>query len=163
MRIQPIVDRPDLIDIVARWQFDEWGHRELDGSLDVLVDALRRQAASPDSIAITFVAMDGDVPIGTASVVEQTAKVYRASPRQRDLSPWLASVYVRPKYRGRGVATALVRHVTAHVASSGVARFYLFTDGTRGLYEACGWQVIGIDQHGGREMTIMAIDTCTAT
>jgi GNAT superfamily N-acetyltransferase len=146
---------------VAQWLFDEWGHVEPDGSLDRLAAGLQQQAASPDAIANTFVALDGDVPIGTAGVVEQTAEVYRASPRQRDLSPWLASVYVPPEHRGRGIATALVHHAAAHVAARGVTPFYLFTDGAQGLYERCGWQTIGTDDHSGLTMSIMAIDLST--
>jgi hypothetical protein len=46
----------------------------------------------------------------------------------------------------------------SEVASLGVRRFYLFTDSARGLYEKCGWHVIGTDRHGGLEMTIMAVD-----
>jgi len=112
----------------------------------------------PDRIAGTFVALDGDEPLGCAGVVEQTAETYRASPRQRNLTPWLASVYVRPEMRGRGVATALVRHAMARTANLGVTRLYLFTDGARGLYEKLGWQVVGADHYGGLTMSIMAID-----
>jgi GNAT superfamily N-acetyltransferase len=152
---------PELIPVVAQWLFDEWGRVEPDGSLDHLDASLRHQAASPDAIATTFVALDGAVPVGTAGVVEQTAEVYRASPRQRDLSPWLASVYVPLEHRGRGIATALVQHAMDHVAANGVTRLYLFTDAAQGLYERCGWQVIGSDDHSGLTMTIMAIDLPT--
>jgi GNAT superfamily N-acetyltransferase len=159
----PIWECPELITVVAQWLFDEWGHIEPDGSLDHLVAGLRHQAASPDAIATTFVALDGTLPVGMAGVVEQTAEVYRASPRQRDLSPWLGSVYVPPEHRGRGIASALVRHAMAHVWARGISRFYLFTDGAQGLYERCGWQAIGVDRYAGRSMTIMAVDVSPST
>ena len=158
MRIVSIAQRPDLVEVVARWQFDEWERLEPGESLAGRIAGLTAQAADGDGVVATFVALDRDVPVGTASVVEQTDTVYRASPRQRDLTPWLASVYVPPECRGRGIATALVHHAVAHVTRHGVARFYLFTDGARGLYERCGWRVLGVDAYGGREMTIMAID-----
>lgn len=159
MRIVSIADRPDLIEVVAQWQFDEWGRLESGDSLEARVDDLRGQLEARTGIAATFVALEDDEPIGTASVVEQTETIYRASPRQRDLTPWLASVYVPPGHRGRGIATALVRHAVAHVAACEVSPFYLFTDGARGLYERCGWRVIGTDRYGGLEMTIMTIET----
>lgn len=158
MRIVSIAERPDLIETVARWQFDEWGHLEPGDSLATRIADLRHQVKQPGQIVSTFVALEGDEPLGCAGVMEQTAEVFRASPRQRDLTPWLASVYVQPGARRRGVATALVRNVMARMVELGVGRLYLFTDGSRGLYEKLGWQVIGTDRDGGLTMTIMAID-----
>jgi GNAT superfamily N-acetyltransferase len=158
LRIVSIAERPDLIETVARWQFAAWGQLEPSDSLAARIADLSRQAAHPGRIPHTYVALDGAEPLGSASVVAQDGEVVRASPRQRDLTPWLASVYVRPAARGRGVASALVRHVTAQVASAGVTRLYLFTDGAQGLYARLGWQVIGTDAYNGLELTIMAID-----
>jgi GNAT superfamily N-acetyltransferase len=158
LRIESITERANLIEAVARWQHDEWGHREPGNALAARIADLDRQAASPCRIPRTFVALDGDEPLGCASVVQEDAETFRASPRQRGLTPWLASVYVRPEARGRGVATALVRRVMEHVAAMGVARLYLFTEGARGLYEKIGWEVIGTDRHEGVTMTIMAVD-----
>ncbi|MGI8857259.1 MAG: GNAT family N-acetyltransferase [Thermomicrobiales bacterium] len=158
MRIESIAARADLIETVARWQFDEWGYREPGDSLAARIADLSSQAAHPGRLPSTFVALDGDEPLGSASVMREDAAVFRASPRQRGLTPWLASVYVRPEARGRGVATALVRRVMAQVAALGVAWLYLFTEGARGLYEKIGWRVIGTDRYEGLEMTIMAID-----
>ena len=155
---ESIAARADLIETVARWQFDAWGQLEPGDSLAARIADLSRQASQPNRIPSTFVALDGDEPLGCASVVEQDGEVVRASPRQRDLTPWLASVYVRPAARGRGVATALVRHVMAQVAALGIARLYLFTDGAQGLYERLGWQVLGTDRFEGLDVTIMAID-----
>jgi GNAT superfamily N-acetyltransferase len=158
LRIESIAARPDLIATVARWQFDEWGHLEPGDSLAARLADLGSQAAHAGRIPHTFVALEGADPLGSASVVQQDGEIVRASPRQRHLTPWLASVYVRPAARGRGVATALVRHVMAHAASLGVARLYLFTDGAQGLYERIGWHVLGTDSYGGLSMTIMAVD-----
>jgi GNAT superfamily N-acetyltransferase len=158
VRIENIAERPDLIDAVARWQFGEWGHMEPGDSLEERITYLGRQVANPGRIPTTFVALDDDEPIGSASVVEQDMDISRASPAQRDLTPWLASVYVRPEARGRGVAMALVRRVMAFVAALRVTRLYLFTEGAQGLYEKIGWQVIGTDHYAGVDITIMAID-----
>jgi GNAT superfamily N-acetyltransferase len=158
MHIVSIAARPDLVKTVAQWQWNEWGHREPGGSPTAWIADLDRQAANPGQIPHTFVALEGDEPLGSASVVAQDAETFRASPRQRNLTPWLASVYVRPEARRRGVAMALVRHVMAEVAALGVTPFYLFTEGARGLYEKIGWRVIGTDHYAGLDMTIMAVD-----
>jgi GNAT superfamily N-acetyltransferase len=163
LRIVSIADAAEHVDTLARWHIDQWGHLELGDSFEARIADLREQVRNPNVLAHTFVALDGDTLLGSASLMEQTDEVFRASPRQQNLSPWLASVYVRPEARGRGVASALVRHSMAHAASHGVRRLYLFTDGARGLYEMIGWQVIGTDRHDGLEMTIMAIDLVQGT
>jgi GNAT superfamily N-acetyltransferase len=158
LRIVSIAERPDLIETVARWQFDEWGQLEPGDSLAARIAELSAQAAKPGGIPHTYIALDGEHPLGSASVVAQDGEAVRASPRQRDLTPWLASVYVRPTARGHGVASALVRHVMTRVAAAGVTRLYLFTDGAQGLYERLGWRVLGTDAYNGLELTIMAIN-----
>ena len=150
MRIASIAERPDLVATVAHWQFATWGHLEPETSLAMWAASLERQAAAPGYIPATFVALDGDEPLGAASVVREEA--------HGALTPRLACVYVLPAARGCGVATGLVRHVMAQMEAFGVSRLYLVTEGARGLYEKIGWQAIGTSHHAGMEMTTMTID-----
>jgi GNAT superfamily N-acetyltransferase len=152
MRIEGIAAHPELIETVARWQFGEWGHLEPGDSLAARIAYLGTQAANPGRIPMTFVALDSDEALGSASAVEHDMDTHP------ELTPWLASVYVKPDARGRGVASALVRRVMAAVAALGVSRLYLFTESARGLYEKLGWQPIGEEHFEGSDVTIMAID-----
>lgn len=155
VRIESIADHPDLVDTVARWQWGEWGHLDPADSLAARIASLRDQTDG-DRIPTTFVALDGDAPLGSASLVEQDM------PTHPELTPWLASVYVTPTARGRGVASALVRHAVRQAAVMGVARLYLYTEGARGLYEKLGWRAIAMDHFEGSPVTIMAIDPAPA-
>jgi GNAT superfamily N-acetyltransferase len=152
VRIESIAEHPELIETVARWQFGEWGHLEPGDSLAARIAYLGRQAAYPGRIPTTFIALDGDEPLGSASVVEYDMETHP------ELTPWLASVYVQPDARGRGVASALVRCVMQEVTALGVSRLYLFTESARGLYEKLGWQMIGTDYYEGFDVTIMTVD-----
>ena len=59
----------------------------------------------------TLVAAPGQaVDTATASLVSNDL------PSRPDLTPWLASVLVRPEFRGRGYSAPLVRHVEAAAA-----------------------------------------------
>jgi GNAT superfamily N-acetyltransferase len=156
VRIESITDHPELIETVARWQWGEWGHLDPADSLAARIAGLRAQAAG-GQIPTTYVALEGDAPLGSASVVVADM------PTHPELAPWLASVYVTPSARGRGVASALVRCVVEHVAAMGVARLYLYTEGARGLYEKLGWYVIATDHFEGSPVTIMAIDVAPGT
>lgn len=151
MRIENIANHPDVVGTVARWQWDEWGHLDPTDSLAARVTSLRDQT-DPTRIPTTYLALDGDVPLGSASLVAYDMSTHR------ELSPWLASVYVTPAARGRGVASALVRHAVGQAAAMGVTRLYLFTEDARGLYEKLGWQALATERFEGHPITIMAID-----
>jgi GNAT superfamily N-acetyltransferase len=152
VRIEHISEHVEQIETVARWQFGEWGHLEPGDSLAGRVAYLGRQAANPGRIPATFIAIEGDEPLGSASVVENDMDTHP------ELTPWLASVYVKPEARGRGVGSALVRRVIDEVAGLGVSRLYLFTESARGLYEQLGWHEIGAENFQGLDVTIMAVD-----
>ncbi len=151
MRIEHIADHPALVETVARWQWGEWGHLDPNDSLADRIASLRDQT-DPNGIPTTYIARDGDEPLGSASLVMYDMDTHR------ELSPWLASVYVAPAARGRGVASALVRRVVAQAAGLGVAQLYLFTEGARGLYEKLGWRALATEDFQGHSVTIMAID-----
>jgi GNAT superfamily N-acetyltransferase len=151
LRIENIADHPDLIETVARWQWGEWGHLDPADSLAARIASIGAQT-DLDRIPTTFVALDGDEPLGSASLVADDM------PTHPELTPWLASVYVAPAARGRGVASALVRRVVQQAATLGVTRLYLYTESAQGLYEKLGWRVIATDHFEGAPVTIMAID-----
>ena len=64
----------------------------------------------------------------------------------------LKRLYIRPAFRGRGLARALLDAVRADLAGMGVETLYLVTDHTE-FYERCGWQFVGWvhDTDGGPE------------
>jgi N-acetylglutamate synthase-like GNAT family acetyltransferase len=62
---------------------------------------------------------------------------------RRDLTPWLASVFVAPPWRRRGIASALVAAVQATAREAGVAALYLYTPDQANLYARLGFQRIG--------------------
>lgn len=151
MRIVNSADHPTFVETVARWQWGEWGHLDPTDSLAARITSLSAQT-DPNRIPTTYVALDGDAPLGSVSLVEYDMSTHH------ELSPWLASVYVTPAARGRGVASALVRHAIGQAAALGVTRLYLYTPDARGLYEKLGWQVIETEHFEGHPVTIMAID-----
>ena len=58
-----------------------------------------------------------------------------------DVSPWLASLYVAPEYRKRGVTRRLVAAIEDQARSNGVARLHLYTGDAEEFYLKCGWSL----------------------
>jgi N-acetylglutamate synthase-like GNAT family acetyltransferase len=99
----------------------------------------------------TWLALAGDEPVGSASLVAAD------HPDLRDLTPWLASVYVEPAWRRRGIASALVATVQAAAREADVAALYLFTPDQANLYARLGFRPIGsvVNPDDGRLADLM--------
>lgn len=65
---------------------------------------------------------------------------YIATVFAANFPPWLASVFVVPEWRGKGIASALVKRVEAEAAAHGFERIYLYTPDQQALYRRLGWQ-----------------------
>jgi predicted N-acetyltransferase YhbS len=55
------------------------------------------------------------------------------------LKPWLASLFVAPEMRGKGIGTALIRAVENAARDQRHAALYLYT-GKAGYYRSLDWQ-----------------------
>lgn len=75
-----------------------------------------------------------------------------------DLSPWLASLYVAPEFRGQGVATSLVKAIEDHASGKGVARLHLYTVDAENFYLKCGWAVAERLPSRSGELVLMTRD-----
>jgi GNAT superfamily N-acetyltransferase len=103
----------------------------------------------PGCIPETFVAVEGNTPLGTASLV-----VHDLAER-KDLSPWLAAVYVAPEFRNQGIGSALVQAVMDEAQTLSIERLYLFTPDKMSFYGRLGWQVLEHREHHGTDVTVM--------
>jgi monoamine oxidase len=105
--------------------------------------------AAPGSVDITWVAFDGtgrsagDV-LGSVSLVTDDDLA-----GWEHVTPWLASMYVRPEARGRGVAAALTAALLTGAAERGHEYVHLFTSGQQDYWTERGWRVVAhVDAHG---------------
>ncbi len=148
VRILPLADRPDLVDLVAAWGYAEWGRHEPGHTMAARL-AYVREGLGRGSVPMIFVAIapDGDC-IGTASL---TFDDLPGDPR----NPWLASVYVPPAARRRGIASRLIAAVEAEAARQGIAALFLYTWDAEALYAGAGWTVANRQTLHGDEITVM--------
>ncbi|SDL19057.1 Acetyltransferase (GNAT) family protein [Franzmannia pantelleriensis] len=134
--------------MVAEWTHAAWGHLNPGMTLNDAIERLRGECGA-GGVPSVFVAMCDDVPVGTASLV-----VDDMSDRP-DLSPWLASVFVPPEWRGRGIASSLVQRVEAEAREAGIAVFHLYTPDQQALYGRLGWEAVEERDYRGEAVTIM--------
>lgn len=141
--IHAVSTRPELAPTVAAWLVSAFGGSQTVEQMTALI------LAPPRGPEETFVLFDQDTPVGTASLSHDDLE------SRRDLTPWLAGVYVEPQWRGRGYATALVRQVEAFALAASVPTLWLYTWTAEPLYARLGWHLEGLVHHGGHEAVLM--------
>lgn len=137
------------VPLVAGWTFAAWGHLHPGLTLEQATERTKANCGRAGVPSI-FVAMQGETPVGTASLIADDMSI------RRELSPWLASVFVVPEYRGQGIASTLVRRVEAEATESGFERFYLYTPDQQALYRRLGWQNEENVEYRREHVTVMA-------
>ena len=139
MRVVYLVDRPaEDVQVVAGWFMEQWGPDSVEHWLP-----LRGGMLQHGVLPAAFVAVEGEELLGTASLVA-------AGPQDLPhYSPWLASLYVPPTARRRGVAAALLRRVELEARILGFTRLYFKAAGPVEPYQALGWRWIGSTIAGG--------------
>jgi GNAT superfamily N-acetyltransferase len=153
-QIVRLADRPDAVDIVARWHFDEWGT----GHEKVGLEAVRRRLASwgtHGGIPCAFVVVADDEVCGSASLVDHDM----SDPPQgvESLRPWLSGVYVKPECRKTGLGSALVKAVEEAADGLGHPKLYLYTAPITAekFYAPMGWNEILAPIYEGKRVVIM--------
>ena len=149
MKIAFLGEHLDVLPELARLQFDEWRHFSPDKTLEDRVCKLQELAASRE-LPFMVVAIEGNRLVGSAALV------YEDLTTRKELSPWLASVFVKPEFRRKGVATTLVRHIEKSAEERGIRKLYLFTEHARGLYARLGWHDMEECEYQGVNVVIMS-------
>lgn len=152
MNIESIADNLDLLPIIAKWHWDEWGHADPEGSVDTWTDALRERTLR-DKIPTTYVALsDSNTLLGAVTLVDSDMEAHK------ELTPWLAGLYVHPDHRKKGIGSALVNHLVAKVQDIGLPELFLYTSNATVLYKKLGWRTIAEEFYEGEDVNVMVFD-----
>lgn len=145
--ILPLSQTPNARAACLEWSHREWGTVANFSSDDWEVEFDRLLDSAVDEV---FVALDGDTPVGMATMVE-----HEDIDSHRHLTPWLSSLVVAPDYRRQGIARALVRHVEAYAALGGDPALHLLTE-SPAYYFRLGWEVSDTAQLGLNNVFVMS-------
>lgn len=152
MEIANLKEHAEFIPTMAVWHHDQWGYLNPGGSVEKRIFSLEAELES-DEIPKTFVAVSGEKLLGSASLIPHDMKT------RMELTPWLASVFVDPELREKGIGSALVRHVVKEAGSLNYRTIYLYTPDRMVFYEGLGWTFIERADQKGHQVDIMMIGT----
>jgi predicted N-acetyltransferase YhbS len=148
-RVESLVDYPQFIPTLAAWHHAQWSYLDLGKSVAQRAAALRTHLRN--AVPMTVVARSAAGLLGSASLIAHDMDT------RMELSPWLASVYVAPAHRHKGVGSALVREIASRATALGFSTLYLFTPDRAPFYERLGWQVLEHVKYRGYEQVLMSV------
>jgi N-acetylglutamate synthase-like GNAT family acetyltransferase len=151
LTIKNLKQFPQYIDLLAKWHHNEWSYLNPQRPLRDRAKELETHLEI-DSIPQTFIAFVDDKPVGCASVLESDMDT------KPDLYPWLASVFVLPEFRHRGIGRKLVHQVMQHTKEAGSKNMYLYTPDRAHFYKNMGWKSMEEVKYHGENVTIMSYD-----
>lgn len=155
MIIAYLADYPQHIPTVAARTYGEWGHLNEGDSVERRITRFQSHTGRP-GIPMTLIAFEGETLYGSASLVVNDLTSHP------HLTPFMASVFVAPEYRRRGVATALVLQSIATIGQLGIETLYLITHDQQQLYKNLGWIPVEEIHYRGEDVTLMKIRCITS-
>jgi N-acetylglutamate synthase-like GNAT family acetyltransferase len=151
LKIINLRSAPEHVLTIAKWHHEQWGYLNPGGTVNTRVEKMQRYLTGV-AMPSMYICVDGDKVLGTAALVESDMDSHP------ELSPWLASVYVRADYRRQGIGAQLVNKVVAVAKTLGHSPLYLFTPDQSHFYQHLGWQFIAQESYRGGEATLMKIE-----
>ena len=151
MAIDFLDRHPALVPTLAAWHHATWGHLYAHWTLDVATAELADHATRR-TLPTTLVMVEAGEALGSVSLVLEDAPELCGHG-----SPWLASLYVRPESRGRGLGAQLVQAAVAHAAALGVQELFLFTPEHAAFYQRLGWRPLARTALLGTPVDLMCI------
>lgn len=147
--IKPLSNAPEAIAIAAHWLYLTW---YVTRDIPFKVIQLDFQKRYETSDPLTFIAFDDELPVGMATLKKHDLW------SRKDLTPWLASLFVVPEYRKRGIARKLEQKILQTATEKNLERLYLFLDHREietlsGFYKRSGWQFLEYSQDNDGNQT----------
>jgi N-acetylglutamate synthase-like GNAT family acetyltransferase len=143
-------ERPHFIPTLAAWHYVQWGYLNPGVSLETRIEKMQKYLGD-EPIPSTYLWVDEDDLIGSAALVKSDMDTHP------ELTPWLASVYVKLEGRGSGVGAALVNHIVQKAREQNLKELFLFTPDREIFYAKLGWHTFAKEEYLGSEVTLMKI------
>lgn len=123
-----------FLGLITDWMYSWWGEEE--GYSREAVRVCMAHSLNENGLPQTFGLFSDEELIGMFQFTYSDLFV------RPDIYPWLANVYIDPRFRGRGHGRKLLLSVPDRALAAGLDELNLFTE-TKGLYEKFGWRFMG--------------------
>jgi GNAT superfamily N-acetyltransferase len=129
MHIFELSKRRDLFEEAVDAFWKQWGSKE---SYKFYKDCMYHSCETDEEVPRFYIALEDERKIGTFAILRNDIN------SRQDLTPWLACLYVDPKWRGRGIGGQFLQFALKEAGRKGYKKLYLATDHD-GYYEKYEW------------------------
>lgn len=135
MRIVLLANFPEYVEEVAQMINNEF---VLNSTSKKTIDDVRAFFSSTyeKRLPLTLIALEGDECIGTVSIFENDLK------DRKKYKPWLASLYIKPIHRDKGVGHQLLTETIKVAKELDFPELYLKTADASSYYSNRGWTYV---------------------
>ncbi len=151
MQIVYLADCPLHVSLLAEWCHEQWGYLSPKRTLKEVENKFA-DLLNIDKIPFALVAVENEKPIAMASLTVNDMDTYP------ELTPWLASVYVVPEFRKKGIGKKIVQSVLEKAKEQQFQKVYLFTMDQEHWYAQMGFQVLEKTTYHDENVTVMICD-----
>src|SRR6266404_868520 len=127
-----LADRLEFLPTLAEWHHEEWGYIRPGDTVQARQERLEEECGHLQ-IPTTVVAIEKEELLGSVMLLESDMKTHK------ELSPWLASLFVVAQRRREGIRAALVRRLISEARNLRVKRLFLYTPSEERFYRRLGW------------------------
>jgi N-acetylglutamate synthase-like GNAT family acetyltransferase len=146
---------------MARIFYNEWQSTYHSFGLynlqDVMQDMKDNHASNYDQIPIVLIALDKNNQNLVATAGLEKCDVPAGNPYY-NTTPWMACVYTKPEYRGKGIATFMVKQMIELAKKLNYTHVWIWTKDATRLYEKLGFHLVEKIKHIEMDIMIMRID-----
>jgi GNAT superfamily N-acetyltransferase len=151
VEIRFLAEIPQHAPVLAAKHAQEWAHLYPDQDESAVLTAFSAEAAD-GHLPATLLALDGEMLLGSVSLI------FGDLPSRPDLDPWLASLFVFHRHRGKGVGNFLIKSAMEVFATTGFPTLYVFTENRTSLFAKHGFTYMEDGSCGGHAVHIMKKD-----
>lgn len=120
--ISPLWEVPSFAPVLAQAHAREWGHLYANWNEKVALADFETEREGTAFPATWVAHHPSHGPMGSVSLVQDDL------PDRPALNPWLASLFVFPEFRGRGLGKSLVQEALGQLRRRGHPQAFLFTE-----------------------------------
>ena len=131
--IANLADDIQYLEEVSKYMWEEWSKEYGTKLEDVIYRS--KHSICKDRVPQMYIAKLNNELVGVVSIWNNDLI------SRQDLSPWLAALYIKKHYRGKGIGTLLQEKCIQVVKELGYKSLYLITD-HENYYERSGWKFL---------------------